>query len=474
MLFSGYVYWLILSKITSPAVIGSASTIISLATLFTAVASVGVTSGIQRFLAKSIDDNDIMETKRIINTAILISIFGISFSIIFMISFSQLLESSFNIQWELLMVSILIMGLSVIMTLFRYIIIASLHTKSLSISAILSTISKIIVTILLVIIGNEISGILTGYALYFITSIVILTIAIKKSIYKTNKDHEVVFLQKLFKDPYKIFLTSIPFWIPNIINTAGNQLGTVAIFISSGATDAGVYFIALSIFTGISMITSVLTTLAYPTIGSLVDGRKRAVSRFLNLTLILTLPLSIAVIGYSEDIMIFFGEQYVSGTFTLQLLFLSFVPIVIATGVSILAYSYGNNRQVLLIGFFSSVPRILLYIILVPIMGAAGAALSFLIGSLLGFFLSIYLAKVMDLRILWKDMIVILLIPLICIVFFKCIDVNYLVGIIGTIGISGISLLKLNVLKFDDVIYVLNIFPKKISIPLLNLIKKFK
>ena len=42
MLFSGYIYWLILSKITEPSSIGLASTIIAFATIVFSIASIGV------------------------------------------------------------------------------------------------------------------------------------------------------------------------------------------------------------------------------------------------------------------------------------------------------------------------------------------------------------------------------------------------------------------------------------------------
>ncbi len=472
MLFSGYIYWLILSKLTSPAIIGTSSTVISFSALFTAIAAVGISSGIQRFLAKSIGNNSLEESKGIINSALLIISIGISILIIFVTFFNDLIQSSFGIKEEFLILSMVIMALTVISNLFRYFIIASLKTSSIAVASILSTIIKIVITVVLVIIGYEIIGILLGYLSYFVSSTIILSITLKKTIYKRHHLHTNNSFTKTFQNLYEIFKSSIPFWIPNIINTAGNQLGTISIFISSGAEGAGIYFICFSIFTGISLIMSVLSTIAYPTIGSLPDGRKRAVSKFLNITLILTLPLSISIIGYAGQILHIIGEDYMRGSLILQILFLSMLPAVITTGVSILSYAYGDNRKVLFIGFSSSIPKILLYFILVPAIGSIGAAFSFLIGSLIGFVTSIYIGRRIGVNINWKNIFLVLIIPVICITFFKFSEINFILGILGTLSISFISFLKLNIMSDADLEEVLKILPKKVGNPLLNILRK--
>ena len=64
MLFSGYIYWLIISKITDPAIIGTSSTVISVVTIFVSIASIGVSGGIQRFIGKRYYDQQFREHKK--------------------------------------------------------------------------------------------------------------------------------------------------------------------------------------------------------------------------------------------------------------------------------------------------------------------------------------------------------------------------------------------------------------------------
>jgi len=48
----GYAFWYILSKITTPDVIGISSSLISLAIIFVSLASIGIPAGSQSFLGK--------------------------------------------------------------------------------------------------------------------------------------------------------------------------------------------------------------------------------------------------------------------------------------------------------------------------------------------------------------------------------------------------------------------------------------
>ena len=83
MLFSGYIYWLILSKIVDPLSIGVASTIIAFSTIIFSLASMGVAGGIQRYIANGIADNKLYHVRGIINSSMLMTGLGVfGFSIV--------------------------------------------------------------------------------------------------------------------------------------------------------------------------------------------------------------------------------------------------------------------------------------------------------------------------------------------------------------------------------------------------------
>ncbi len=347
-MFSGFLFWLILSKITTPEVIGISSTIISIITIFSFVSVIGTQGGIQRYLVKSIAEKKIDDIKGIINSSVLIISLGIAGSSIFILAFKDFIFNSFNLDLPLFIIIILTMGLTTMAALLRAINMSAMQTKSITTSSILSTLVKLSVALTLVFIGSEVYGILIGYMLSPIITCTLLYTTIKRKILKQNENKTI---EKRtigsFRLLREIFIAGTSFWIPGSINTIGSQLGTILVFVADSASNAGIYFLSFSIVTGITMLNTVLSTIAYPTISSMQDGRKGAVWRFMKMSLVLTLPISFAIIFYSKEVLALFGSGYSEGNSYLQILLLSILPATIISGTGVLAYAYGNNRQVL-------------------------------------------------------------------------------------------------------------------------------
>jgi O-antigen/teichoic acid export membrane protein len=269
-------------------------------------------------------------------------------------------------------------------------------------------------------------------------------------------------------------------WIPLLITTVGAQLGTIVVFGSQGANQAGVYFIALTIVNGITGVMYSLFTIGLPALSGMQDGRKRFTWHTIRLSVLISLPFSSSLIFYSKEIMQLIGQDYTQGALSLQILLLSMLPTAILTGVTALAYSYGNYRQVLMIGLATSIPRTMLYFILVPTFTSTGAAISYTTGALIGFILSVIIAKKsIGMLIFWKDLALTLVMPTIVgFIFGNIFHINYIIGIIGTVVISYLVLLLLGVLRRSDVTDSLNMFPFTISNPIIRVINsvenKFK
>jgi O-antigen/teichoic acid export membrane protein len=137
-----------------------------------------------------------------------------------------------------------------------------------------------------------------------------------------------------------------------------------------------------------------------------------------------------------------------------------------------LVYAYGNNRHVLIIGLFTSIPRTLLYFIFVPIFGGNGAAITYLVGSIAGFVVSVIIANRIGLNIFWKQILLISIIPALLAVFLKFVGINYIFGITSTIVISYVLLLKLHIIDKEDIEDILKILPKTIANPMVYSIVK--
>lgn len=467
MLFSGYIYWLILSKIIDPSSIGIASTIIALSTIIVSIASMGVANGIQRYLSNNIAENKQGNIKGIINSSLLITIIGIIISTIIILIYNSSISSYFNIDFEYIIIAIFLYIFLVFTSLMRAIIIPSLKIKIITLASVVSTIVKISVTIYLVLADFGVLGIMVGFLLYPITSLILFIIAIKKKVYNNIQGSGKLLYTK------DIFITSLSFWIPAIISTIGSQLGTITVFLQSGSSSAGIYFISFSLVTGLTVIISVLSSIAYPTISALKDGKKRATWRLIKISLIMTLPISNAILFYSTDILSLFGEGYKNGSSILQILLLTSLPTALSTGIGVLLYAYGNNKEFLILGLVTSIPRVVLYFIFVPPFGGDGAALSYLIGSMFGGVLSIWMAQKIKINLFYKKIMMLFLIPILIGIPFKYMELNYIISILTIIFSSYLIYTFFKIVDSEDFNDILKLFPSKMSLVLLNIVTKY-
>ena len=455
-----------MSKLTTTGVIGTAAALVSLVTIFSTVATIGVPSGVQRFLGRCFSEQKIQEANLFIRASLVLVAIGILGCIVAFIITKDFFHNTFTIDDKMMLIAIALIISTSTYNLFRSIIIASLKTKMLPIITVVATSARIGVGITLVLIGTGALGITIGFTLFPIFASVLLFITMLSILRRENYKSE----HKLGNPLKDTLSSSLANWIPALITTIGSQLGTIVVFGSKGAGHAGVYFIAFSIFTAISAVTSVLLLVAYPALSAMNDGRKRFTWRIIKMSLMVTIPISSSIIFYSKDIMQLFGQAYVEGSFSLQLLLLSALPAVITSGVNSLIYSRGNYRQVLSIGLASSIPRTLLYFVLIPLYGSSGAAISYTLGSIVGFATSILLARMIGLQIFWKDLLIILIVPSGLGFALSYVGINYLAGIPITVVASYALFLKMRIVNRNDVQESIGILPSKIANPTLRIL----
>jgi O-antigen/teichoic acid export membrane protein len=157
------------------------------------------------------------------------------------------------------------------------------------------------------------------------------------------------------------------------------------------------------------------------------------------------------------------GQNYGGASSPLQILLLSLLPAAVASGTNVLVYAYGHYKQVLAIGLATNVPRTILYFVLIQMYGNEGAALSYTIGAITGFAISIIVAKRMNFQIFWKDLGLIMVIPAGIGLAMNYFGLNYIVGIVVTIALSYILFLKLQILTSLDIADMSVILPGKAS-----------
>ncbi len=459
-IFSGYILWLIITKITSPEVIGTSSAVVSMAGIFSTVVILGVPTGVQRFLGKCYFEQRLKEAAVYIRASLFLVSIGIIVCSVSIYVAKDWLSTLFKFDTSLIIISILFVGSSAVAGLLRAIIIASLKTKILPISIIISTIVKLVATVGFILFNMGALGVTLGFTLYPIALSVILAASIFFITTKESKYESQVSFSLASK---KTLIAGMPNWIPGVIAIIGSQLGLIVVLGSHGAGQAGIYSIAFSMAFGLSTGMSVLPSIAFPALSAMSDGRKRFAWRIIKMSLTIILPFASALIFYSNQVMNLFGAEYTPGSSTLSILLFTMVPNAVMSGISALVYAYGHYKQVLVIGLAATIPRVILYFVLVPVFGGIGAALSYTSGSLIVLLISVIIAQQIRMKIIWKEIIVLFIVPTALAAAFSFVGINYILGIILTMIISYIVFLKLLILNRSDVQDALSILPKNIA-----------
>jgi O-antigen/teichoic acid export membrane protein len=460
---SGYLLWLILTRITSSEIIGTASTIISLATIFATIATIGVPTGASRFLAKFFHDGHLEDAKTIVKSSLILVILGIICSVAILLIVKGWIGLDLDIA--LTISTAVIIGSTAISVLMQSIIIASLKTRIIPITMIIASSARTISVIILVLAYTGALGIVIGNSIHPMIMSIILGISI---IGLLGRNMEIDKKLESIRSYFRIILkASFPSWLPRLITIAGGaNLGTVIVYGSIGPSEAASFFIANTIASGIFAMVTPLQEIAYPALSAMSDGRKKFAWRIIKISFIILSPIIMSIMFYSDEVISLLGQDYIEASQFLKILLLGVLPNAVSAMVTQLVYAYGNYKQVLYLGLASSIPRTVLYFILVPYFGGTGAAASYLVGSMIGFGLSILVSQKIGLIIRWKYLVVISLVPLSISFMLGFFEINFILATVGIILISLVIFLKLNILTETDVNDGIYVLPHKLAKPL--------
>jgi len=473
-MISGYIFLIILARITTSEVIGTFSLLVSISVIFGNIAVIGLPSSIQKFVGKSFLQHRVADAEVFVKISFTFLIFSILASCFIILFFKDWFSNVFGISYGLIIVVDLMIMSYAIFTVLYSIVVASLKTKILPIIIIISSIAKVILALPLVLMGYGIFGLTLGYTLFGqVLSSVLLGIFIVKVFKSTSKlKKTTVTLRNASKS---VLVGGLVVWIPVLITTLGIDLGTLVLYSTYGSHQSGVYFIALAIANAINAIIHSIYTISLPALSSMQDGRKKFVWQTIRIGAIIAVPLSCSIIFYSSDIMNLIGPTYEKGYVSLQILLLSTFPIIVLSGIETLVFSKGQYRHTLTISLATNIPRTILYFTFVPIFGMTGVAISYTIGSVIGFIVSIIVANRIGMPIYWKPLALTFFIPVSLAFLFSTLNVSYIIGIVTTIIVTYLLLMKLHIIQKTDGSFFIELMPNKLSRPIFtksNIIEK--
>ncbi len=234
----GYLFWIIMSKIGTPEIIGTASAVITFSGILAVISNLGIPTGIQRFLGRSFAVSSTFQ----INTYLVISTFLITItigivSLIFLL-FSEPITDIFKISHGFLAISLILMISTCYATFFRGIVVSSLQTKILTIAMTVSAIVKLILGVLFILGGLGAYGLIISFTVNQCIVSLILAVHIMRRTSRASRirGKSIPMILKIIniKNCKEILSSSIVYWVPLVITTIGSQIGTIFIYGANG------------------------------------------------------------------------------------------------------------------------------------------------------------------------------------------------------------------------------------------------
>jgi len=280
--------------------------------------------------------------------------------------------------------------------------IAMQRTKPILLVTIAAHGGKLAIGIALMLLGLGVYGAVAGYFIFFVGSAVGLGIILARILPINIRGG---YIKTLVRPAVS---SGMPSWLPGTIASIGSQLGVVVVFGLHGASEAGFYFIAFSIMNFILAIPQSLIGALFPALSGKIQNPEYATSRILIMSVAISLPIIAFISIFSADVLTIFGEEYRSASLILIILAFSVVPYAIHAAIDAYFYAKGNYRTATMMGIVSEIPKVALYIVLVPLFSAEGAAYSYVIGVVIGAIASIAVAVYNRIKLNWYVLIILL------------------------------------------------------------------
>lgn len=433
-----FIYWLIASRMVSPSTVGTAAAVIGVASILAGVFSFGISQGTTRLLGQTHGRGDSRAFNLYFTSSFIMNICVYSILAITILIPGGLFGLS---RYQLFFVAALVLSGAGLMNSLGPLFNSTLRTEVVAFSSVLSATFRLIFLVALLSPGLDFFGVIVTYIIGNISA---------DAIYLYKCRELIRFEKPSLKSAKEILAASIPSWIPSLFATAGTWLGIIGVYGIAGSTQTGTYYMAFAMASLVYAIPTSLLSLMFPVLSGMDDGRKRATNRSVRLTFVILAPLAAAVIAYPTVPLGFLGTSYVSSSLTLQILLLGTIISPISLGFNSLIYAYGKYRYVTLLGLASNVPRVALYLLLVSMWGANGAAIAYVSGYLFEFAATAFLSKRVKYSIDLLPLLAMSSIPFALAILFYSINVFWVAGVVVILAVSFLSYARLGLVKRSD------------------------
>jgi len=220
-------------------------------------------------------------------------------------------------------------------------------------------------------------------------------------------------------------------------------------------------FIAFAIASIVYNLPTSILGLMFPVLSGMEDGRKRAISRTIQLSLAITAPIALALTIYPSLPLSLLGQNYVQASNILTILILEAVASPIISGYTSYVYAIGNYIHVTMIGLATNVSRIMLYVILISTLEATGVAIAYTLGTIMALVAVLPSAKGLGYRFDWVQYAKTMTIPAILTIFLSTLNIHWLIGIPILLVVSSLAYARMSIVSKADLLEISQAFMSK-------------
>jgi O-antigen/teichoic acid export membrane protein len=458
-----YMFWFLCARLGGAEPVGVASSIASLVIIVSTIVGLDMSLGMKRMMGLAISSGDISEFKQIlVSTVIFITLIIIVSSTLILIPEFGILDAvGVDKQYALIIVAM------IFAQSFQYIfieaIIASLQSKKLLMPFLLGSLARfpILFAIFFILDSFTMEIVIAFSSLLFITSFCFGIYLIR--FMNQSKRRPVGNFYFYVK---KVLRAGLASWIPHTLNVAGYWLGIIAVFSSDGASEGGKFYIAVGIFTVTLFVVIGITKVIHAQIPSIRNEKEQIqfLVYYISIAFISTMPFAAPLFLFSSDYLELIGEEFRSAATSVSIFIISIPFVIVSEIIYYFVYGRGDHRAVLYLGLTGNIPRIVLYFILSPLFGINGAAVSFLIGSILQFGASLKFMDRYHVNFNLRKYLAWTLVPIGIGIPMWIANINFVISTAIIIAVSFLLYIKYRLItdsEAHDIIYA--VFPQSLA-----------
>jgi O-antigen/teichoic acid export membrane protein len=355
---SGWLYWLVISKLVSISDVGQSSAVYSLVVFTCSIVGLGL----EYPLLKKSSSLRSSVTSSALLIELIITIIAVPFIIY------TLIDSPHEMLQNYTLIAVIMLFSISLGFIARYALLGISASKTILAIDTVSAIIKFVTAYLLVLSGFGTLGILLSFMLQALISACIGLLLVKR-IFGIGIE-SFTYIKNVFKEG----VVNMPSIFSKTLIVSLSVVLMALFGISN--SEIGVFYISLMISV---VAAGLISSTAYMVIPASSMANKDLTSGSMRIGISLTAPIISLLLTAPKFLLSLIGTDYISGEIMLFILGLGILPFAVATN-TISRFNYlGEPKKVLYIGLFQMTGFVIAFVLLVPVFEGVGAALAILI-----------------------------------------------------------------------------------------------